>query len=176
MGCRCLLPTRRWELEPSYTPIEEGVGNRCIQLSYTGVQAQCLHMLFLQPIPATNMRMLAGTSRVRQAAGGFCPVLSSHREACLEASSQLAAFLWQGEGSSILRQEVPRLPLYCTWNTVQVCIVNLRLRGLWQKSLVKTWKLTLQAVWNCEGLRVSSTLSSKMILDKAFSYLLTYGT
>ena len=37
-------------------------------------------------------------------------------------------------------------------------------------------KLTLQAVWNCEGLRLSSTLRSKMLLDKAFSYLLTYGT
>ena len=92
MGGRCLLPTRTWELEPSYTPIE-GVGNRCIQLSYTGVQSQCLHMLFPQPIPNTNIRRLAGTSTVRQDAGGFCPVLSSHREACLEASSQLAAFL-----------------------------------------------------------------------------------
>ena len=72
--------------------LKKDVGNRCIQLRYTGVQAQCLHMLFPQPIPATNM-MLAGTSTVRQDAGGFCPVLSSHREACLEASSQLAAFL-----------------------------------------------------------------------------------
>ena len=73
----------------------KAVGNRCIQLRYTGVQAQCLHMLFPQPIPATNIRRLAGTSTVRQDAGGFCPVLSSHREACLEASCQLAAFLWQ---------------------------------------------------------------------------------
>ena len=69
------------------------VGNRCIQLRYTGVQAQCSHMLFPQPPPATNIRMLAATPTVRQDAGGFCPVLSSHREACLEASSQLAAFL-----------------------------------------------------------------------------------
>ena len=73
--------------------LKKDVGNRCIQLRYTGVQAQCLHMLFPQPIPATNIRRLAGTSTVRQDAGGFCPVLSSHREACLEASSQLAAFL-----------------------------------------------------------------------------------
>ena len=73
--------------------LKKDVGNRCIQLRYTGVQAQCLHMLFPQPIPATNIKRLAGTSTVRQDAGGFCPVLSSHREACLEASSQLAAFL-----------------------------------------------------------------------------------
>ena len=75
------------------TLLLKDVGNRCIQLRYTGVQAQCLHMLFPQPIPATYIRRLAGTSTVRQDAGGFCPVLSSHREACLEASSQLAAFL-----------------------------------------------------------------------------------
>ena len=67
----------------------------CIQLRYTGVQAQCSHMLFPQPLPATNIRMLAATPTVRQDAGAFCPVLSSHREACLEASCQLAAFLWQ---------------------------------------------------------------------------------
>ena len=73
--------------------LKKDVGNRCIQLRYTEVQAQCLHMLFPQPIPATNLRRLAGTSTVRQDAGGFCPVLSSHKEACLEASSQLAAFL-----------------------------------------------------------------------------------
>ena len=73
----------------------KAVGNRCIQLRYTGVQAQCSHMLFPQPLPATNIRMLAATPTVRQDAGGFCPVLSSHREACLEASCQLAAFLWQ---------------------------------------------------------------------------------
>ena len=95
--------------------LRKAVGNRCIQLRYTGVQAQCSHMLFPQPLPATNIRMLAATPTVRQHAGGFCPVLSSHREACLEASCQLAAFLWQREGSSILSQEVPRLALYCTW-------------------------------------------------------------
>ena len=75
--------------------LKKDVGNRCIQLRYTGVQAQCLHMLFPQTIPATNRRRLAGKSTVRQDAGGSCPVLSSHREACLEASCQLAAFLWQ---------------------------------------------------------------------------------
>ena len=75
--------------------LRKAVGNRCIQLRYTGVQAQCSHMLFPQPLPATNIRMLAATPTVRQDAGGFCPVLSSHREACLEASCQLAAFLWQ---------------------------------------------------------------------------------
>ena len=95
MGGRCLLPTRTWDMEPGYTLIDEAVGNRCIQLRYTGVQAQCSHMLFPQPLPATNIRMLAATPTVRQDAGGFCPVLSSHREACLEASCQLAAFLWQ---------------------------------------------------------------------------------
>ena len=73
--------------------LKKDFGNRCIQLRYTGVQAQCLHMLFPQTIPATNRRRLAGKSTVRQDAGGSCPVLSSHREACLEASSQLAAFL-----------------------------------------------------------------------------------
>ena len=95
--------------------LKKDVGNRCIQLRYTWVQAQRFHMLFSQPFPATNMRTLAAPSTVKQDAGGLCPVLSSHREACLEASCQLAAFLWQGEGSSILRQEVPRLSLYCTW-------------------------------------------------------------
>ena len=73
----------------------KAVGHRCIQLRYTGVQDQCSHMLFPQPLPATNFRMLAATPTVMQDAGGFCPVLSSHREACLEASCQLAAFLWQ---------------------------------------------------------------------------------
>ena len=95
--------------------LKKDFGNCCIQLRYTGVQAQCLHILFPQPIPATNRRRLAGTSTVRQDAGGFCPLLSSSREACLEASSQQAAFLWHCEGSSFLSQEVPRLPLYCTW-------------------------------------------------------------
>ena len=75
--------------------LRKAVGNRCIQLRYTGVQAQCSHMLFPQPLPATNIRMLAATPTVRQDARGFCPALSSHREACLEASCQLAAFLWQ---------------------------------------------------------------------------------
>ena len=42
------------------------------------------HMLFSQPFPATNMRMLAAPSTVKQDAGGLCPVLSTHREACLE--------------------------------------------------------------------------------------------
>ena len=95
MGGRCLLPTRTWELEPSYTVIEEGHWKSLYQVKYTGVQAQCSHMLFPQPLPATNIRMLAATPTVRQDAGGFCPILSSHREACLEASCQLAAFLWQ---------------------------------------------------------------------------------
>ena len=114
MGGRCLLRILTWELEPSYT-LKKAIGNRCTQLRYTGFQAQCLHMLFPQPLSATNIRMLAAAPTVRQDAGGFCHVLSTPREACLEASSQLAAFLWQCEGSSILSQEVPRLPLYCTW-------------------------------------------------------------
>ena len=73
--------------------LKKAIGNRSIQLRHTGVQAQCSHIVFPQPLPATNFRMLAATPTVRQDAGGFCPVLSSHREACLEASSQLAAFL-----------------------------------------------------------------------------------
>ena len=85
-GDRCLLPTLTWELEPSYTPIEEGCWKSLYSTQITGVQAQCLHMLFPQPLSATNIRMLAATPTVRQHAGGFCPVLSSLREACLEAS------------------------------------------------------------------------------------------
>ena len=100
----------------SYTPIEEGCWKSLYSTQIHGSSGQCSHMLFPQPLPATNMRMLAAPSTVKQDAGGWCHVLSSLREACLEASCQLAAFLWQGEGSSILRQEVPRLPLYCTWN------------------------------------------------------------
>ena len=49
--------------------LRKAVGNRCIQLRYTGVQAQCSHMLFPQPLPATNIRMLAATPTVRQDAG-----------------------------------------------------------------------------------------------------------
>ena len=56
--------------------LKKAIGNRCIQLRYTGVQAQCSHMLFPQPLPATNIRMLAATPTVRQHAGGFCPVLT----------------------------------------------------------------------------------------------------
>ena len=121
-----------------YTLMKKDFGNRCIQLRYTWVQAQRFHMLFSQPFPATNMRTLAAPSTVKQDAGGLCPVLSSHRETCLEASCQLAAYLWQGQGSSILRQEVPRLQSSAPGDTLQVCIVNLRLRSLWQTSLVKT--------------------------------------
>ena len=95
MGGRCLLPARTWDFNLATLLLRKAVGNRCIQLRYTGVQAQCSHMLFPQPLPATNIRMLAATPTVRQDAGGFCPVLSSHREACLEASCQLPAFLWQ---------------------------------------------------------------------------------
>ena len=51
-------------------------------------------MLFPQPLSATNIRMLAATPTVRQDAGGFCPVLSSPMGACLETSSQLAAFFF----------------------------------------------------------------------------------
>ena len=82
-----------WKLATLW--LRKAVGNRCIQLRYTGVQAQCSHMLFPQPLPATNISMLAATSTVRQDAGGFCPDLSSHREAGLEVSSQQASFLSQ---------------------------------------------------------------------------------
>ena len=87
MGGRCLLPTGTWELEPSYTVIEEGHWKSLYSTQIHGSSAQCSHMLFPQPLPATNFRMLAATPTVRQHAGGFCPVLSSHREACLEAVS-----------------------------------------------------------------------------------------
>ena len=60
--------------------LRKAVGNPCIQLRYTGVQAQCSHMLFPQPLPATNIRMLAATPTVRQDAAWFCPVLGSHRK------------------------------------------------------------------------------------------------
>ena len=95
MGGRCLLPTRTWELEPSYTVIEEGHWKSLYSTQIHGSSGPVLQMLFPQPLPATNIRMLAATPTVRLDAGGFCPVLSSHREACLEASCQLAAFLWQ---------------------------------------------------------------------------------
>ena len=114
MGGRCLLPTRVSELEPSYTRIE----GRWKSLYSTQIHVSSGPMLthaFLQHITATNMRLLAALSTVRQDEGGIGPELSSHREACLEASSQLAAFLCLGEGSSILSQEVPRLPFYCAW-------------------------------------------------------------
>ena len=94
-GDRCLLPTLTWELETTYTLIEEGHWKSLYSTRYTGVQAQCLHMLFPQPLSATNIRMLAAAPTVRQDAGRSCPDLSSPREAFLEASSQLAAFLWQ---------------------------------------------------------------------------------
>ena len=93
MGGRSRLPTRTCELEPSNTLIEEGLWKSLYSTQIHVGEEQRFHMLFSQPLPATNMRMLAATSTVRQDAGGFCPVLSSHREACLEASSQLAAFL-----------------------------------------------------------------------------------
>ena len=95
MGGRCLLRILTWELEPSYTPIEEGCWKSLYSTQIHGVQAQCLHMLFPQPLSTTHFRMLATTPTVRQDAGGFCPFLSSPREACLEASFQPAAFLWQ---------------------------------------------------------------------------------
>ena len=56
-----------WKLATLW--LRKAVGNRCIQLRYTGVLAQCSHMLFLQPLPATNIRMLAATPTVRQDAG-----------------------------------------------------------------------------------------------------------
>ena len=115
MGDRCLLPTRAWELEHSYTLIEEGHWKTLYSTHIHVGQEQRFNMLFSQPLPATNMRMLASMSTVRHDAGGYCPELSSHREACLEAISQIDAFLWQRVGSSIVSQEFPRLPLYCTW-------------------------------------------------------------
>ena len=74
--------------------LKKDVGNRCIQLRYTGVQAQCLHMLFPQPLSATNIRMLAAMSRLSQDAEGSCPELCSQKEACLQARFPLAELLW----------------------------------------------------------------------------------
>ena len=111
-----MLRTRTFELEPSYPPIEESLWKSLYSTQIHVGSGTTIPHAFLTTFPATNMRTLAAPSTVKQDAGGLCPVLSSHREASLEASCQLAAFLWQGEGSSILRQEVPRLPLYCTWS------------------------------------------------------------
>ena len=93
MGGRCLLRILTWELEPSYT-LKKAIGNRCTQLRYTGFQAQCLHMLFPQPLSATNIRMLAAMSRLSQDAEGSCPELCSQKEACLQARFPLAELLW----------------------------------------------------------------------------------
>ena len=82
-------------LEPSYTVIEEGHWKSLYSTQIHGSSGPVLTHAFPQILPAPNIRMLAATPTVRQDAGGFCPVLSSHREACLEASCQLAAFLWQ---------------------------------------------------------------------------------
>ena len=71
-----------WETDVCYTVVHgiwnlatlwlrKAFGNRCIQVRYSGVQAQCSHTLFPQPLPATNIRMLAATPTVRQDAGGF---------------------------------------------------------------------------------------------------------
>ena len=95
MGGRCLLPARTWDLEPSYTLVEESRWKSLYSTQIHGSSGPVLTHEFPQPLPATNIRMLAATPTVRQNAGRFCPVLSSHREACLEASCQLAAFLWQ---------------------------------------------------------------------------------
>ena len=115
LGSRSLLPTRTCELEPSYTLIEEGLWKSLYSTQIHVRSGTTIPHAFLPTSPSPNRRMLAATSTVRQDAGGFCPELSSHREACLEASSQLPAFLWQREGSSVVSQEFPRLPLYCTW-------------------------------------------------------------
>ena len=49
---------------------------------------------FSQPLPAPNIRMLAATSTGSQDAGGYCLELTSQKEACLEGTFPLAAFLW----------------------------------------------------------------------------------
>ena len=114
LGGRSLLPTRTCELEPSYTLIEEGLWKSLCSPHIHVRSEKTIPHAFLTTSPTTNMRVL-GTSTLRQDAGGFFPEHSSQREACLEARSQLAALLWQREGSSILSQEVPRLPLFGTW-------------------------------------------------------------
>ena len=95
MGCRCLLPTQTWELEPSYTLIEEGLWKTLYSTQIHVHSGPKLTHAIPQPLPAPKIRMLASMSTLRQGAGGFCPDFSSQREACLEASSRLAAFLWQ---------------------------------------------------------------------------------
>ena len=61
-------------------------------------------MLFSQPLPAPNIRILAAMSTVRQDAGGFGPDFSSHRESCLEASF-LLSFLFIYERHTVRERE-----------------------------------------------------------------------
>ena len=58
--------------------LKKDFGNRCIQLRYTGVQAQCLHMLFPQPIPATNSKEVSSYVYSQAGCGRVlpCPQLS----------------------------------------------------------------------------------------------------
>ena len=140
------------------------VHNHCIEMRYRRVQACHFHMLFTHPLPTPNIRMLEPMSTGSYDAGGSCPDLSSHNETCLEARYQIAAFLWQWEHSSILSQEVPRLPLYCTGRHFpclhySTCVSPVSDKRLWSRCL----KLILQAVG------VSSTLRSKLPLDTGFS-------
>ena len=53
-------PLATWEWEPSYTLLKKDIGNRCIQLRYTGFRHSDSQCFSPQPIPATNIRMLAG--------------------------------------------------------------------------------------------------------------------
>ena len=95
MGGRCLQPTSTWEVEPSYILIEEGRWKTLYSTQIHVSSGPMLTHAIPQPLPAPNIRMLAAMSTLRPDAGGLCPDLSSHREACLEVSSHLSAFLWQ---------------------------------------------------------------------------------
>ena len=83
MGCRCLLPTRTWELEPSYTLIEEGHWKTLYPTQIHVNSGPKQTHAIPQPLPAPNIRMLAATSTVRQDMGGSCPSSSlKKKHAC----------------------------------------------------------------------------------------------
>ena len=85
-------------------------------------------------------------------------------------SNDVLSKFWPWERSSILTQEVPSVPLYSTWRHLpglhySTCFSQAFDKRLWWRCS----KLILQAIWNCEGLGVNSTLGREMLLDLRFS-------
>ena len=113
---RCLLDTYRSEVYPSYTLIEQDVGNRCFELRYTWVQSWHFHLHFSN-LSQHETKDFAATITGRQDAGGSWAELSFQMEECLEASFLLTAFWWPWERGSIVIQDIPWILLYCTWRT-----------------------------------------------------------